>query len=194
MLSNPALEEPALPPFSMGDYQLRDHSQNNRTGVRGSGANQYLEAQQYALPITPNRALHQQNGALMLRLSQHEFWLLEGESTQSIAPFTALQQTQLADHCYPLFNQESHAWFELSGPDVSSLMAHLCGVDLSPSAFPDLHIAQTVAARINVIVLRHDSPTQTRFSLFCDRSFAAYLWQCLQDVIRNATPDTPTNR
>jgi sarcosine oxidase subunit gamma len=85
---------------------------------------------------------------------------------------------------YLLPRQDSHACFQLSGEYLSEVMAKLCGVDLSPQAFGPGAVAQTSAARINVIVINASTLQQTRFYLLCDRASKAYFHEALLDAMQ----------
>ena len=63
-------------------------------------------------------------------------------------------------------------------------MAKVCGVDLREDTFPRGSIAQTSAARINVIVIHHEVNGIPCFSILCDSAAAEYLWECLLDAMQ----------
>lgn len=84
---------------------------------------------------------------------------------------------------YLLPRQDSHAWLLLTGEHVAAVMAKLCGVDLRPEAFPPGAVAQTSAARINVIVINLGEGDLPCFQLLCDRASAHYFWDALLDAM-----------
>ena len=89
-----------------------------------------------------------------------------------------------AGFCFQVPRRDSHAWIHLSGPKTPSLFAKICGVDLSPGAFPDLAIAQTSVARLSAIVIRDDrGAPEPQFHLLADSASAIYLWDCLEDAM-----------
>ena len=96
----------------------------------------------------------------------------------------ALNQRGLPESaCYPLYCQDSHAWFTLTGAHLPETLAKVCGVDLREAAFPLGSIAQTSAARINVIVIHHEVYGIPCFSVLCDSAAAEYLWDSLLDAM-----------
>src|SRR5262249_50805091 len=60
----------------------------------------------------------------------------------------------------------------------------LCGVDLSPDRFADGAIAQTSVARLSAIVIRHDVADMLAFFLLAETASAEYLWDCLDDAMK----------
>ncbi|MNE40729.1 hypothetical protein D3C80_1347670 [compost metagenome] len=62
-------------------------------------------------------------------------------------------------------------------------MAKLCGVDLRAEAFPLGAVAQTSAARINVIVVNVGSDDRPALQLLIDRASLAYFREALLDAM-----------
>jgi sarcosine oxidase subunit gamma len=64
-------------------------------------------------------------------------------------------------------------------------MAKLCGVNLSEAAFPLGSVAQTQAARVSLIIAAHQNKNeQPVFSIFVDQSLARFLWEALEDAMK----------
>lgn len=166
---------------------LSDLSNLLRTGFRGLNSADHLRSADLPIPVKPNQVEVSANGELVLRLSQKEFWILANPNAQR-AGHASIDKILAANtpkqQCFPLYCQDSHAWMLLSGKHLSHIMAKLCGVDLSIAAFPVGSIAQTSAARVNVIVVHHQFNDQSCFSLLCDSAAAEYLWDCLLDAMQ----------
>ncbi|MNN30307.1 hypothetical protein D3C81_1439520 [compost metagenome] len=62
-------------------------------------------------------------------------------------------------------------------------MAKLCGVDLHPRAFPPGAVAQTSAARINVIVINAGMAELPRLHILFDRPSLQYFRDALLDAM-----------
>ena len=159
---------------------LTDLSLCRRSGVRGSGAGDWLEAQGYALPAMPNQIVSSQRGDLIMSLSHREFWLLQPESG---ADNMAAPSVAVSPGLWPLYCQHSHAWLLLAGDARAEMMAKLCGVDLSEPAFSVGSVAQTHVARVSTVIAHHQWGTQLAFSLFVDQSLAVYLWEAIEDAM-----------
>jgi sarcosine oxidase subunit gamma len=71
----------------------------------------------------------------------------------------------------------------LSGGAIAQVMAKLCGVDLSFPAFKPGAVAQTAAARINVIVIHSGSVDAPAFHILWDRASKDYFEGALMDAL-----------
>ncbi|MCQ4345947.1 sarcosine oxidase [Pseudomonas stutzeri] len=163
---------------------LIDLSNLARVGFRGAQAADYLSGRGYALPEAPNRALTQADGGHVARLSQTEYLLLGSLRDAGSRVAGEERDWQLgAGGNYLLPRQDSHAWLLLTGEHISEVMAKLCGVDLRPEAFPVGAVAQTSAARINVIVVNLPEGELPCFHILCDRASADYFWGALLDAM-----------
>jgi sarcosine oxidase subunit gamma len=168
---------------------LLDLSIINRTGFRGINAASHFKKTGLLIPENPNKAISGVNGELILRLSQKEIWLLSSLSSDCLtsdndAVNKINQLTLPQSDCYPLFCQDSHAWFMVTGNNLAHIFAKICGVDFSEDAFPLGSIAQTSVARINGIVVSHMVNSVPVFSVLSDSASAEYLWCVLLDAIQ----------
>jgi sarcosine oxidase subunit gamma len=163
---------------------LLDLSVVSRTGFRGINAAVYLQQAGLPVPVQPNQASIGDMGELILRLSQKEFWVLDGLTAQGDILDKLSQHALPSAACYSLFCQDSHAWFMLTGNHLADIMAKVCGVDLREDAFPVGSIAQTSVARVNAIVVSHQVNSIPVFSLLSDSASAEYLWKALLDAMQ----------
>ncbi|PTU04279.1 sarcosine oxidase [Pseudomonas sp. HMWF031] len=163
---------------------LVDLTEVPRVGFRGVDSVAYLLARGFTLPTSPNRALTQADGSLVARLSQTEFLLLGSlqDRGERIADEEARWEM---DHSanYLLPREDSHGWLLLSGVHIAEVMAKLCGVDLRPQAFASGAVAQTSAARINVIVINRGSVAAPAFQILFDRASLDYFKGALMDAM-----------
>ena len=163
---------------------LTDLTELARVGFRGGDSAAYLQKRGYRLPSLPNQAVRQEEGGWVARLSQTEYLLLG-----SLADDGARVAGEEADWAqdtqrnYLLPRQDSHAWLQLSGGHASAVMAKLCGVDLRAEAFPVGAVAQTSAARINVIVVNVGNYEQPALQLLFDRASLAYFREAVLDAM-----------
>jgi sarcosine oxidase subunit gamma len=168
----------------VGCPSLLDLSLVSRTGFRGDNAEKHLQKIGLPVPAKPNQSSIGDKGELILRLSQKEFWVLDGVTIEDDS-FTKVNQLELpTENCYSLFCQDSHAWFMLTGSYLADIMAKLCGVDLRNDVFPLGSIAQTSVARVNAIVVSHEVNSLPVFSLLSDSASSEYLWNALLDAMQ----------
>ncbi|MNC12820.1 Sarcosine oxidase, gamma subunit family [compost metagenome] len=163
---------------------LVDLTEVHRVGFRGTQSAEYLQARGFILPEVPNRAVTQADGSHVARLSQTEYLILGSllDRGERIADEEARWEL---DHIsnYLLPREDSHAWFQLSGIHTADVMAKLCGVDLRAEAFPSGAVAQTSAARINVIVINLSADANPSFQILCDRASLEYFKGAVMDAM-----------
>ncbi|GFM67990.1 sarcosine oxidase [Pseudomonas cichorii] len=163
---------------------LVDLTDTPRVGFRGTQSAEYLQARGFTLPDVPNRAVPQADGSHVARLSQTEYLILGSlnDRGERIADEEARWEL---DHSanYLLPRQDSHAWLQLSGACIAEVMAKLCGVDLRTQAFGQGAVAQTSAARINMIVINTGLGTTPCFQILCDRASLEYFKGAVLDAM-----------
>lgn len=155
-----------------------------RVGFRGARSGEYLQSRGFSLPDKPNQAVTQPDGTHVARLSQTEYLLLGSlrDRGERIADEEVRwEMDHLANYLLP--REDSHAWLQLSGVHTAEVMAKLCGVDLRSTAFAQGAVAQTSAARINVIVINVSSESLPVFHLLCDRASLEYFKGALMDAM-----------
>jgi sarcosine oxidase subunit gamma len=160
---------------------LIDLSLVPKAGFRGVNAEQHVDSMGFPVPASPNQAEITSQGEWVLRLSQKEFWLLS-HPLQNVCD--RLEEYVLPERgCYPLYCQDSHAWFAMTGQHCPDILAKVCGVDLRAACFPVGAIAQTSVARVNAIILHHTIGSEPVFSIMSDSASATYLWGALLDAM-----------
>lgn len=174
----------SLPFGALQHCALLDLTDVPRVGFRGADSARYLLARGFILPDAPNRAVTQADGSHVARLSQTEYLILGSlnDRGERIADEEASWEM---DHSanYLLPREDSHAWLQLSGVHVAGVMAKLCGVDLRAQAFGAGAVAQTSAARINVIVINLGPEALPCFQILCDRASLAYFKSAVLDAM-----------
>lgn len=164
--------------------RLVDQTDLPRVGFRGNQSAEYLNARGFTLPDAPNRATAQADGSWVARLSQTEYLLLGSPQDQGQRIADEEARWEL-DHRanYLLPRQDSHACVLLSGDGIARVMAKLCGVDLSASAFKPGAVAQTSVARVNAIVIHSGSVDAPAFHILWDRASKDYFEGALWDAV-----------
>ena len=155
-----------------------------RVGFRGTQSGEYLQSRGFSLPDKPNHAVTQPDGSQVARLSQTEYLILGSlrDRGERIADEEARWELDhLANYLLP--REDSHAWLQLSGVHTAEVMSKLCGVDLRSTAFAQGAVAQTSAARINVIVINVSAESHPIFHVLCDRASLEYFKGALMDAM-----------
>lgn len=171
-------------PGALQQCALVDLTEVSRVGFRGTDSAAYLLARGFMLPDAPNRVVTQADGSHVARLSQTEYLILGSlqDRGERIADEEARWEM---DHSanYLLPREDSHAWLQLSGDCIAQVMAKLCGVDLRAQAFAPGAVAQTSAARINVIVINPGSVSTPAFQILFDRASLEYFTGAMLDAM-----------
>lgn len=155
-----------------------------RVGFRGTDSAEFLLSKGYHLPETPNHATLQDDGSMVARLSQTEYLLLGSLRDAGTRVSDLEAHWQLSEQAnYLLPRQDSHAWLLLTGEHCAAVMAKLCGVDLRDGNFTQGAVAQTSAARINVIVINSHTTALPSFHILCDRASVSYFWDAVLDAM-----------
>lgn len=164
---------------------LADLSPLTRTGFKGEGAPEWLEAQAVRLPGSPNQAERQNDGCLVARLSNNELLILSDLHSDTTLPAILRDKWSLDStrRVYILPRGDSHCWFALCGESAATTLSKICGVDMRAHKFADQELAQTSLARVNAIVLRNDLALTPCFFVLSDVSSAEYLWCALLDAM-----------
>lgn len=164
--------------------RLIDQTDLPRVGFRGAHSAEYLSGRGFTLPDAPNQASAQADGSWVARLSHTEYLVLGSlqDHGQRVADEEARWEL---DHRanYLLPRQDSHACVLLSGDVIAQVMAKLCGVDLSRSAFKPGTVAQTSVARVNAIVIHTGSVELPAFHILWDRASKDYFEGALRDAL-----------
>jgi len=74
---------------------------------------------------------------------------------------------------------DARAVLRLTGPCARSILAKGCPLDLHPRVFAPGQVAQSLLARVPVILLPLD---EAGYDLFVPRSYASFLWDWLLDA------------
>ena len=175
-------------PTVSGGVKITDLSALPRTGFKGRGTRDWLASQVGTMPDAPNQAAFQDDGTVIAWLGGQEYLALpdpEGRSTfcaNLTKAWDTARSTSTQGIGFPLPREDSHSWLWITGADVPSMMAKICGVDLRPDVFAEGDVAQTVVARLGAILLRQDRNGEFGLYMLGDFASGHYLWDVLQDA------------
>ncbi len=164
---------------------LEDRSLWQRAGLKGAKATDWMR--EHGLPIPEiNAALPSGTGWLIARLAPNEYAALAltppGSSGTPPLPEYRIAGDNDPGLC-PVLRSAANASFRISGPASPTMFSKVCGVDLSPKAFANGRIAQTIVARSSAIVIRDDTDGIPAFHIVMDWATADYLWRALADAM-----------
>lgn len=160
--------------------RLGDASCLPRMGVKGAGAEAWLLSQGIDTLPGINGWLRTPSGMLVARLARSEFFLEDcvGGGTlqqlrQALAPAAGVT---------PVLRQD--ASLALAGPQVNALLTQVCNINFLAWQPEDRVVIMTTMAGVSVLVLWEPVQGAPRYRLWCDPTFAPYLWETLLEIAR----------
>jgi len=156
---------------------LADLSCLPRCGLKGPGAAAWLQSQAIAIPANPNGWMALPGGGVVARLGRSEFFL-EDEFQGSTARQVRAALGAGIEGVYPVIRQD--AGIALLGPRSNELLVQTCNVDFESIEAAEAVMTQMVG--VSVLVIRRDRGSMRCHRLWCDPTFAPYLWQTLSGI------------
>jgi sarcosine oxidase subunit gamma len=126
----------------------------------------------------------QADGSQVARLSQTEYLLLGSPEDQGQRIADEEARWELDHQANYLLPRGQPRLLSTDGRTPERVMAKLCGVDLRPQAFGPGAVAQTSAARINVIVINSSTAQLASLHILCDRASKVYFREALLDAMQ----------
>lgn len=154
---------------------LADMSFLSRVGFKGPGAAEWLATQLLPLPERHNRWLAHRGG-LIARLGMTEYFLESSavdDWTQQLPP---AQHPQVA----PVLRQD--ASLLLCGEQVNELLLQVCSYDFAALDSASDEAVMTQMIGVSVLMIAISNQPYPRYRLWCDPSFATYLWYHLSEI------------
>lgn len=164
---------------------LADLSLHPHFGFKGRETVDWLRSQGVDVGDQDNLAYRQADGALAAKLAPREILLISDVAGSSnvchrLAGMACIDEEIEA---FPVPRGDGYFWFLVSGGQAGTMFAKICGVDLRPEQIPQLEIAQTSVARMNVVIIRDDLGDAPAYHILGDVASASYLWACLRDAM-----------
>ena len=159
---------------------LCDLSAMSRVGYRGADVESWCESQYGITCPRINRSALTKEGLLIVRLSSTEILVLEDPKAKPDLE-VILDNVPAA---YILPRQDSHHCFMLLGQHCASMFSKMCAVDLRYHKFQEMHVAQTIMARVSVIIVRRDMGETPAYYVLVDSSLAEYMWDSMLDAMQ----------
>ena len=156
--------------------EITDLSFIPRFGVKGIGAEAWLESQSIAVPARPNSWSSLSKGGIIARLGRSEF-LIED---RTIAPQLTKACKSPPTKVYPVLRQDLA--IALIGSKVNELLLQTCSFNFQSLSIAEHPVILTSMAGVNVIVIPGVLQEQPFYRIWCDGTFGVYLWQTLNAI------------
>lgn len=165
--------------MNAGDEERRDRialadlSHRPCIGFKGPGACAWFESLGFPLP-PPNGWSSLPGGGIVARLAGTEF-LVEGGTAEDTVSRIRAAVAQPRAGVYPVWRHD--ASIAVCGREVHELLVQVCNVDFREVA--DRVVVMTMMIGVAVIVVRWGWNGVPCYRIWCDPSFAPYLWGAL---------------
>jgi sarcosine oxidase, subunit gamma len=156
---------------------IADFSHLARLGVKGPGAGAWLESHGVALPEVPNSWRDLPGDGVIARLGRSEYFLEDGPSGDTVPRMQAAPGLG-TEGIYPVSRQD--AALALLGPRSNELLVQACNVNFEAIGRQEAVMTQMLG--VSVLVIRRDVGQQQCHRLWCDPTFAPYLWNTLSGI------------
>jgi heterotetrameric sarcosine oxidase gamma subunit len=136
-----------------------------------------------AIPARPGDLVEAGQG-LLARLTATEFYLF-GKSPAARLPSAAeLDESfdQAKRFAHATDYTHGKAILKVNGAMAGELLSKLCGLDFYESAFPNMQVKQSSAAKIKTLIARCDEAGAPAYFLHVDRSLGQYFFEAVWDA------------
>jgi len=159
---------------------IGDASARRRSGFKGPGTAAWLQQQSVPVPTQPNRWEPLPQGGLVARLGRTEFLIEDARGDATCGRLNALPTPP---GVYPVLRQDAE--LVLTGSRAGDLLLQTCSVDFAAldAAARPVVLTSMVGVGVTVSVEAHEAAR--RYRVWCDGTYAAYLWTTLVDVARD---------
>ena len=131
-----------------------------------------------APPTAPNTAAG--DGAPTVLWLGPDEWLVVTPPGAEAETARALRAALAGHHVAVTDVGEGRTVIALAGRHARDVLAKGCPIDVHPRVFRAGHCAQSIYGKANVVV--HQTSAAPAFDIYVERSFADYLWACLEDA------------
>jgi len=159
---------------------LGDASARRRTGFKGPGTAAWLQQQSVPTPPQPNQWEPLPSGGLVARLGRTEFLIEDARGDVTCARLEALP---IPAGVYPVLRQD--AGMVLAGSRAGDLLLQTCSVDFAALDAAARPVVLTSMVGVGVTIAIEAHQAVRRYRIWCDGTYAAYLWTTLVDVARD---------
>ncbi len=151
-----------------------------RMGVKGAKAGAWLVGHGIEVPPGINSWLHTQEGTLVARLARSEFFLEDRAGTSTLSRLSAALGPALG--ITPVLRQDGA--LVLHGEKVNDLLTQTCNINFRTWKPEDRTVVMTSMVGVSVLVIWEPYQGLPRYRVWCDHTFAPYLWVTLVEIAR----------
>jgi sarcosine oxidase subunit gamma len=158
---------------------VADLSCLDKAGIKGPEATTWLESLGIAVPAQANAWTGLPGGGVIARLGRSEFFLEDGATGDTAIRMRDALGTGVAG-VYPVIRQD--AGIALVGKRVNELLVQTCNVNFQELGSASRTVVMTMMVGVAVLVIRQDQRNLAGFRIWCDPTYAPYLWETLAGI------------
>jgi len=158
---------------------VADLSCLDKAGIKGPEAARWLESLGIAVPAQANAWTGLPGGGVIARLGRTEFFLEDGATGDTASQVRDALGTGNAG-VYPVIRQD--AGIALVGRRVNELLVQTCNVNFQELGSASRTVVMTMMVGVAVLVIRQDYQNLPGFRIWCDPTYAPYLWETLVGI------------
>jgi sarcosine oxidase subunit gamma len=158
---------------------VADLSCLDKAGIKGPGAATWLENLGIAVPAQANAWTGLAGSGVIARLGGSEFFLEDGATGDTASRVRDALGTGIAG-VYPVIRQD--AGIALVGKRVNELLVQTCNVNFQELGSASRTAVMTMMVGVAVLVIRQDYQNLPGFRIWCDPTYAPYLWETLAGI------------
>lgn len=134
-----------------------------------------------ALGVRFGRAARDQSGTLVVGSGPGEWLLLAapGQAPELGARLASIAEQAPGEHVTWVDLTHGRALMRLTGSPAASVLARICGIDLSDEITPDGAAFRTSVASLATDIVRDDASGTPSYLLHCERSSGDYFFRAL---------------
>jgi sarcosine oxidase, subunit gamma len=169
-------------PHGEAAVSLSDGGFLGQLSLRGAADATFLAAVESAIALAPPREpnrVAENSESRILWLGPDE-WLVVTPEDKSEVYWKKLLELLDGQHSAVVDVSEARAVIGISGPKARETLAHGCSLDLHTRVFRTGQCAQTLLARIPIVLHQRDNVPS--YDIYVQRSLAEYLWNWLEDA------------
>lgn len=170
-----------LPDEASAPIMLADASGLQRAGVKGPKAEDWLRAQGVSVPEGVNTWAATPGGVIVARLARSEFFLEDRAGGSTVERLRATLHP--APGIYPVMRQD--AAIVLAGERLNDLLVQACNVNFQAWGPNERVVVMTAMLGVSVLVLWYEHRGTPLYRIWCDGTFAPYLWETLLGIARD---------
>jgi sarcosine oxidase, subunit gamma len=159
---------------------LSDFSCLKRCGLKGPGAAQWLAAHDIEPPPGVNEWSAIGKCSLIARLASSEFLIEDGLGDESFADRAKAELGRGAPGVTPVLRRDAE--IVLAGHAINELLLQTCSFNFASLDVSQRALVMTSMIGVSVLVIPGTWNARPFYQLWCDSTFAVYLWRHLLEI------------